>query len=43
MNTSCSCGSECSLCENCGEPKCECFCDLYDEEEEKDYSKDYYM
>lgn len=37
MNQSCSCGADCELCNFCDAPKCECFCDLYDEYKEPDY------
>lgn len=44
MKTVCSCGGECMNCKECDSPKCECFCDLYDDDEdEQNYRKDNYM
>lgn len=43
MKTECSCGEDCKICVTCDSPMCECFCDLYAEEENQDYSKDYYV
>ena len=28
MSYECQCGCDCSLCEECGFPECECKCDL---------------
>lgn len=32
-SSSCSCGGDCPKCTKCDEANCECFCDLYDEED----------
>lgn len=36
MTGNCQCGSFCDLCEECGEPLCECYCFFKDEEPKKD-------
>jgi len=42
MGHSCQCGDECPLCTECDAPKCECYCDFYegDDEEEDEYGDD---
>jgi hypothetical protein len=42
MTHQCSCGEECPLCLKCDSPKCECFCDLYDDIETRDEENFYW-
>jgi len=40
MSQECRCGDDCRTCQKCGVPVCECYCDLYDNdnyEENFDY------
>ena len=33
MSEECRCGKDCSLCDECGSPRCECHCDYYEEDQ----------
>lgn len=32
----CRCGADCPLCNECGSPKCECYCDYYEDADERE-------